>query len=227
MIAKDWDRHVAHAEELAGSPGFQRLRDAILDLAVPAVGEQAVDIGAGTGLLTIPLSQRCARVWAIDISAAMVECICAKAAAMEIANIEAVVASATSLPLETASVQLVVSNYCLHHLNTGDKRRALAEIHRVLAPDGRLVLGDMMFRLAGASARDRAIVATKVREMLRRGPAGAARLAKSAARIATGAGERPAPPEWWRDALGVAGFVDVSVDPLAHEGGIAVAHNGQ
>ena len=220
---KNWDAHVAHAEEVARGAGFGHLRDRILELAAPQADDVVVDVGAGTGLLTLPLAERVAKLWAIDISPLMGEYLRAKAASAELTNIETVTASAVSLPLVDASADVVVSNYCFHHLDDAGKRRALEEIRRVLRPGGRLVFGDMMFRVSVADGRDRRVVAAKVRAMLRKGPAGVVRLARNAGRLASGRWERPARAEWWADALADAGFVDVTVEPLEHEGGIAVA----
>ena len=220
---KNWDVHVAHAEEVARGGGFQRLRDRIVELADPRAGEAAVDIGAGTGLLTLALAARGVRVWAVDISPSMCEYLRAKAASAELDDVEAVVSSAVSLPLVDNCVDLVVSNYCFHHLSDPDKRRAVAEAYRVLRPGGRLVFGDMMFSLAVAQPRDRRVVREKVAALVRKGPGGLWRLAKNAFRVITGRWEQPARSEWWRAALEDAGFVDVRVDELSHEGGIASA----
>lgn len=217
---KNWDAHVAHAEEVARGPGFRHLRDCILDAARPSAGETAADIGAGTGLLTLALAEAGVRVWAIDISPAMCDYLRAKATSAGLTGVDTAVSSAVSLPLVDGCVDLVVSNYCFHHLSDGDKRRALAEAHRVLRPGGRLVFADMMFGLGLAERRDRRVVRQKLRALLRKGPAGVLRVAKNAMRVLTRKWEQPARSAWWCQALEEAGFVDVAVEELAHEGGI-------
>lgn len=220
---KNWDRHVMDAEEVARTPGFLALRDEIVVLAAVSPGEVVVDVGAGTGLLALALAEPAERVWAVDISSGMCDYLTTKAASAGHENVQCVVASAVSLPLADASADVVVSNYCFHHLDDEGKRRALAEVSRVLRPGGRLVFGDMMFRVGVADARDREVLAAKVRAMVAKGPAGVWRLAKNGARFAGRRWEHPAPAAWWSDALARAGFQDVVVRVLAHEGGIARA----
>ena len=220
---KNWDEYVAHAEEIARSDGFSHLRDRILELAAPQPDDVAVDLGAGTGLLTLALAGRVERLWAIDISPLMGEYLRAKASSAGLENVEIVTASAVSLPLVDQSVDLVVSNYCFHHLDDDGKRRALQEVRRVLRPGGRFVFADMMFRVSVADRRDRRLMAAKVRAMLRKGPAGVVRLARNGARLAGGRWERPARADWWSRAMVDAGFEAVTVEALEHEGGLAAA----
>ncbi|MGA8744923.1 MAG: methyltransferase domain-containing protein [Solirubrobacterales bacterium] len=223
LFRKDWDRHVLHADQLSRTPGFRALRDQILDRAKPLSTDRAIDIGTGTGLLALALSERVASVWAIDNSIAMVEHLRTLVKERALADVHPLVASAESLPLEVESVDLVVSNYCFHHLGRAGKRRSLEEIYRVLAPGGRLVFADMMFGMHPTSRRDRSVIASKAAAMIRRGPAGLLRLARNALRLLTLTGEHPAPAGWWREALTEAGFIEVTVKTLAHEGGIASA----
>jgi len=222
-MTKNWDDYVAQADEIARGAGFTALRDRIIELAAPRARERCVDVGSGTGLLTLPFAARVDHVWAVDISPAMCDYVRAKVIGAELENVEIVVASAVSLPLADASVDLVVSNYCFHHLDHPGKERALAEAFRVLRPGGRLVFADMMFAMTFTDRRDRRVIASKVRAMLKKGPAGVMRLARNAARLAGGTWEKPARPQWWAGALERAGFEQVRVVGLDHEGGIAVA----
>lgn len=220
---KDWDQHVGDLAEMARSPGFRALRQEIIELAQPQADDRVLDVGAGTGLLALALAPEVQHVWALDVSSAMCQYLHAKAAARRLENLDVIRASATSVPLSNASTDLVVSNYCFHHLKDNDKDRALAELRRVLKPGGRLVFADMMFRVGIVDQRNRAVIATLVRRFLRRGPAGVLRIAKNAFRYITGRWEQPAEVAWWLAALERAGFTDVTVQALDHEGGVAFA----
>jgi ubiquinone/menaquinone biosynthesis C-methylase UbiE len=199
------------------------MRDRIIELAEPRAGDVVVDLGAGTGLLTLAFAERAARVWAIDSSRAMGDYLRVKANSAGLENVETVLTSAVSLPLLDGVADLVVSNYCLHELRHADKHRALAEARRVLKPGGRLVVGDMMFSLDPRRARDRRVVGGMLGKLARRGLPGVWRLTKNAARLAARRWEHPANADWWHDALTRAGFRAVTIETLAHEGGIARA----
>ncbi len=220
---KDWDRHVRQADELSRTPGFRDLRDRIVAAAAPAPGERALDVGCGTGLLALAIAPTCGGVWAVDVAPAMVEHLRWVLGGEGVTNVYPLVASAAALPQFDQSIDLVVSNYCFHHLSEAEKRAALAEAHRVLRPGGRLVFGDMMFGWSPAVGRNREVIGAKVRSIARRGLAGWRRLLSNAWRLAIGRGERPASPDWWRVALLEAGFDEIEIEVLSHEGGIAAA----
>lgn len=223
LLHKNWDDHVVNAEDVSRTEAFAELRDRILALAAPRPEDVVVDLGAGTGLLTLAFAPRVRRIWAIDISPPMCDYLMTKAASNGLSNVTAAVATVTSLPLGDGVADLVISNYCFHHLRDSEKDRALDEIRRVLVPGGRVVFADMMFRVGLARPRDRAVVLSKLRLLLGRGLPGARRVLRHVARQLTGRGEHPAGSDWWASALLRHGFSDVHVDLLAHEGGVATA----
>lgn len=217
-----WDDRVETWEQVAGSPVFGRLAEAVVEHAAPAGDDRVVDLGAGTGLLTLALAPRVEHVVAVDASRAMLARLNEHARRAELGNVTPLLADLRSLPLADETATLVVSNYAFHHLDDRSKELALSEARRVLAPGGRLVVCDMMFTLSLA-ARDRAIIASKVRLLARRGPAGLVRIARNVYRILRGRWEQPAPPERWQRMLHDRHFSAVELELLEAEAGIVVA----
>jgi ubiquinone/menaquinone biosynthesis C-methylase UbiE len=223
---RTWDDRVKTVEQLAELPAFRALREEIIALAQLRPDDRVLDLGAGTGLLTFAAASRVQRVTALDISPPMCQYLAQRSAELGVENVDILVGDARRLPLADASADVVVSNYCLHHLRESEKEDSLREIGRVLTPGGRLVIGDMMFRIGLRSARDRAVVLRIARRLLRRGPAGMLRLVRNALRVVGGRAEHPASVEWWQEALADTGFVNVNVRALSHEGGLACARRG-
>lgn len=217
-----WDERVEAWEEVATSPVFLAIRDRIVELAEPRRDDYVVDLGAGTGLLTLALAPRVRKLVAVDISERMLERLDDRAAADGVVNVEPLVADLRRLPLEDECATLVVSNYAFHHLDDSGKELALAEARRILRPGGRLVICDMMFSLS-LEPRDRRLLWEKVRGLLRRGPAGVVRILRNALRVLAGRWEQPANPASWEDMLVARGFVQVRIELLAHEAAVAVA----
>jgi SAM-dependent methyltransferase len=137
------------AEELAGLPaGAIHLALGVGNPVRHAgllPGQVVLDVGCGAGIDTLLAARavgHSGRVIGIDMTPAMVERTSRHAAAMKLDNVEAREALMEELPLPDASVDVVVSNGVLN-LSTR-KSRALAEMLRVLRPDGRLALADLV-----------------------------------------------------------------------------------
>ena len=217
-----WDERVEAWEKVATTPAFLAIRDRIVELAEPRRDDYAVDLGAGTGLLTLALAPHVQELVAVDISERMLDRLDDRAAADGVDNVEPLVADLRRLPLDDECATLVVSNYAFHHLDDAGKELALAEARRILRPGGRLVICDMMFSLS-LEPRDRRLVWEKVRGLLRRGPAGVVRIFRNGVRIVAGRWEQPATPESWEEMLAARGFEQVRIELLAHEAAVAVA----
>ena len=207
-----WEHH--------GAAGLERVIDAVVAAAAPTEGIRVVDLGCGNGQLTLPLARSGARVMAVDISPRMIESL-ERNAAQEGLQIETAAVPAQELKVEPASVDLVVSNYAMHHLYDGEKRAVLAAAVTWLKPGGRLVLGDMMFG-RGASKQDREIIGSKLRVMLRRGPAGWWRITKNVVRFTFRMRERPLPLETWVQMFRTAGLQDVQGTRVVSEAAVVV-----
>ncbi len=220
-LARIWDRRVVgwHTH-VTSTHGFEKVRDRLLAISGPRPTDACVDLGAGTGFVAIALAPLVDSVLAVDISPVMDESLAARAAQDGLRNVRTRVADLRTFQLPTASVDLVVSSYALHHLRDEDKRALAAEAARWLRPGGRIVVADMMFG-RGASRRDREILREKVAAFTIRGPAGWWRIAKNLARYGLGVGhEHPATPQFWQLALRDAGFTDVRFEPVVAEAGI-------
>jgi ubiquinone/menaquinone biosynthesis C-methylase UbiE len=104
-----------------------------------------LDVGCGAGLDALVAARRVApggRVLGLDMTPAMVRRAREHAVLMGAANTEFHEGLMEALPFAEASVDVVVSNGALN-LSTR-KSRALAEMHRVLRPGGRLALADLV-----------------------------------------------------------------------------------
>jgi SAM-dependent methyltransferase len=218
----DWDSRVEAWEEVAATDGFARLRDCICVEAGARKEDRVLDLGAGTGLVTLALAPRAASVTALDISPTMLDRLDAHAASAGIDNVVAVVGDMQTLPFEDESFDLVASNYAFHHLADEGKELALSEARRVLVPGGRLVLCDMMFSLS-LQPRDRRLLIGKIRAIAARGPAGLLRIIRNAGRVAVGNWEHPAPREVWERMVRDRRFEDVRVELLENEAGLVTA----
>jgi ubiquinone/menaquinone biosynthesis C-methylase UbiE len=218
----NWDARVDAWEKVAATDTFGALRDRVVSEAAPRRSDRVLDLGAGTGLVTLALAPLAANMTALDISRRMLERLDARAAADGVTNVDLVAGDMRSLPFDDETFDVVVSNYAFHHLDDPGKELSLSEARRVLVPGGRLVVCDMMFSLS-LQPRDRRLILYKLRALAARGPAGLLRIVRNAGRVATGRWERPASPETWARLLTERHFADVRIELLKEEAGLATA----
>lgn len=210
-----WGRRMATWDD-HGSAGLGPVVAAVLATCGRRPGVTAVDLGCGSGQVTIPLARRCDRVVGVDVSPAAIELLTEKTRMEGVANVDGLAQPVETLQLAPGTVDLIVSNYALHHLRDADKHALLRRARTWLRPGGRLVIGDMMFG-RGAQPADRPIIARKVRSLAARGPAGWWRIAKNAVRFGLRLGEKPWPAERWEAAVAGSGFDEVSTARIVSE----------
>ncbi|MFG3299710.1 methyltransferase domain-containing protein [Micromonospora chersina] len=124
---------IARLDAAETEPGVVRLRHRSYELLELSPGASVVDVGCGTGRATAELHQRGAAAIGVDPDELMIATARRRWPAAEFR-----MGSAESLPLPDQAVSGYRADKVLHLLP--DPAAALAEAHRVLTPNGRIVL---------------------------------------------------------------------------------------
>jgi ubiquinone/menaquinone biosynthesis C-methylase UbiE len=215
-----WTCRAASWDHSAGNnPGLVKVVERVLGEADPSPEAFAVDLGCGSGQVTLALARLCRTVIGVDVSAEMIALLLENAAREGISNIEGRAVPIERLKLLDNSVDLVVSNYALHHLRDRDKQVAVNEAFKWLRPGGKLVIGDMMFG-RGGDARDRGIIGSKLALLLRKGPGGWWRVVKNSGRYVIRFQERPVSMSAWVAMFTKAGLTDIEALPVVNEAAV-------
>lgn len=215
-----WTRRAASWDHgAANNPGLVKVVQRVLAEAEASPQMRAVDLGCGSGQVTLALAKACQSVLGVDVSEKMIALLAENAAKEGLANVEGRAVPIERLGLAEDSVDLVVSNYALHHLRDKDKQVAVNEAFKWLRPGGRLVVGDMMFG-RGGDARDREIIGSKLSLLIRKGPGGWWRILKNAGRYLIRFQERPVSMSAWAAMFDKAGFEQVVPVPVINEAAV-------
>jgi ubiquinone/menaquinone biosynthesis C-methylase UbiE len=125
--------------------GHERaMREKQIALANLKSGESVLDVGCGTGTLTMAAKRHVGaegRVVGIDASPEMIARARKKAARAGL-DITFDTATIEAMPFADGSFDVVVSSAMLHHLPDETRRKGLQEVRRVLKPGGRMLAID-------------------------------------------------------------------------------------
>jgi SAM-dependent methyltransferase len=143
-----WAEDLGYPDELANVP--ESAVESFAGVANPwtmgrlAAGERVLDLGSGAGTDSLVAAQMVGdqgHVTGIDMTPEMLAKARSAATAMGVSNVEFVEGEAERLPFPDASFDAVVSNGVIDLIP--DKDAVFAELHRVLAPGGRMQIADV------------------------------------------------------------------------------------
>jgi len=115
-------------------------------------GQVVADIGAGTGLFTLPFAKAVGatgKVYAVEIAKNFLELIKSRAEKASVPNIETVLGTERSVELPEASIDVAFICDVYHHFEY--PQDSLKSLHRALKPGGEIVLIDFI-RIPGHSS---------------------------------------------------------------------------
>jgi ubiquinone/menaquinone biosynthesis C-methylase UbiE len=138
----------AHYDRWAGAYARSRLLPSLQKKASaelrPRAGDRVLDVACGAGALVVEMAPRVDRAVGVDLSEGMLRIarsrLLAAADARRLANVEFLQGPSDALPFDDGSFTALVCTTALHHFP--DPQRSIDETARVLAPGGRLVIGD-------------------------------------------------------------------------------------
>jgi ubiquinone/menaquinone biosynthesis C-methylase UbiE len=136
--------------------GPQQAALAALDLQP---NDRLLDVGCGTGAAVRAAAATVERAVGVDLSPQMIER--ARELATDAPGAEFVVGDSENLPFEPDAFTAVLCTASFHHYP--DPQKAMAEMVRVLTPDGRLVIAD------GVADRRAARIADRILRVVDRG----------------------------------------------------------
>lgn len=151
----------AHYDRWAAAYGRSRLLPSLQKKALAQLGLRAddclLDVACGAGGLVVEAAPHVESATGVDLSEGMLELarsrLQAARAAHPLDNLELVQAPSDALPFDDGSFTAVVCTTALHHFP--DPQRSIDEMARVLAPGGRLVIGDACRDLITTKVIDR------------------------------------------------------------------------
>jgi len=119
-----------------------RSLDGLVSLLEPEPTDRGLDVACGPGFLTLALARCCAEATGFDATDAFLELARREAADREQHNVVFQHGDAEALPFGDGSFECVTCRAAFHHFPRPE--RVLAEMARVTAPGGRILIADLL-----------------------------------------------------------------------------------
>ncbi len=129
------------------------LRRMTVNLAQVKSGDCVLEVGCGTGTLTLAAKQQAGqsgKVFGIDVIPEMIK-LSKKKAAQARLDVTFQSGSIENIPFPENQFDVVMCSFMIFHMSEEVRRKGIAEIYRVLKPQGRLMVLDLALPAHGVS----------------------------------------------------------------------------
>ncbi len=121
------------------------LRETTVNLAQVKPGECILEVGCGTGTLTLAAKRQAGpsgKAFGIDVIPGMIE-LSQRKAAQANEDVTFQLGSIDDIPFSANQFDVVMCSFMIFHMSEMVRRKGIAEIYRVLKPKGRLLVLDL------------------------------------------------------------------------------------
>src|SRR5512136_707541 len=121
------------------------LREMTVNLALVKPGDFVLEVGCGTGTLTLAAKRQAGpagKAFGIDIIPGMIE-VSQRKAAQAHEDITFQLGSIDDIPFSESQFDVVLCSFMIFHMSEDTRRKGIAEIYRVLKPQGQLLVLDL------------------------------------------------------------------------------------
>ncbi len=145
LWADGYDRDVGLSDDGNSYPfaGYREILGRIFRTVLEKPGASVLDLGFGTGTLAAKLYENGCTVYGQDFSAAMLERASRRMPGAHLYRGD--LAEGLAAPLLGRRYDFIVATYSLHHLTDERKITLLRTLLGLLAPQGRILIGDVAF----------------------------------------------------------------------------------
>ncbi|MCL2369877.1 MAG: class I SAM-dependent methyltransferase [Firmicutes bacterium] len=136
---KKYDKIATNYDQTLEGKATAKSKVKILEMVEPADGDKVLDVGCGNGSLIGAVKKKAnIEAYGVDVSSGMIE-----ECRERFKEITFQIAVCENLPFEDEELDIITMNCVLHHLK--DPQAFYREAHRVLKPNGTLLVGELWY----------------------------------------------------------------------------------
>jgi len=147
------DQFTKQAIPFTQVPGHLDAIGQLMEMSGVTAEDTVLDVACGPGLVACAFAGRSRQVTGLDLTPAMIEQARGRQKELGLENLSWQVGDVLPLPFADGSFSLVITRYSFHHFLA--PKAALAEMVRVCAPGGRVLVADVAMAPDKAAAYDR------------------------------------------------------------------------